>query len=207
MKTIISVILPVILPVLFFAALIDVDVTSAQATRSKLWGEAGIGTGGIFFNCSACESPIRSFGEVVYVRGGVQLSDRVLLGIESHSLLSKTFQPTGGNDVSDMKVTSISPIVIWFPWRYGMFIKGGFGVSTGEIKSAETEHSPQIIATGSGSGMTFGAGIDVPIQRWIALTVSANVHFGAIGDVTVEDILVDDLISTSYDFNFGITLR
>jgi hypothetical protein len=189
------------------AGLLLTEESSAQATRHKLWAEAGVGTGGVFFNCSACESPIRSFGEDFHIRGGVQLSDRVLLGMELHSLLSKTFQPTGGNEVSEIKVTSVSPVIIWYPWRYGLFMKGGFGISTGDIQSAATEETPAIQVSGTGSEMNFGVGLDVPVHRWIALTVNAGIYFSAIGDVRVGAEVIDDLISTSYNLSIGLAIR
>ena len=180
---------------------------NGQSVRDNFWFEASVGSGGIFFNCSACESPIRTFGESVIFRTGGKLSDRVLLGIEVYSLISKTFQPTGGNEILEVEISSFAPIIIWYPWRYGLFLKGGFGVSGGEIQTAETDESPQILATGVGSGMSFGTGIDIPIIKYVAVSLSAGILIGAIGDVTVNGTLIDDLISTSYNFSVGLVVR
>jgi hypothetical protein len=194
-----------IISFLFIATVIQ-DV-AAQSVRNDVWLEASTGTGGIFFNCSACESPIRTFGESVHFRIGGKLSDRVLLGFEVYSLISKTFQPTGGNEIREVEISSFAPVVIWYPWRYGLFLKGGFGFSRGEVETAATEETPAIIATGIGSGMSVGAGIDLPIFKYVAVSLQAGIFIGALGDVTVDDTVIDDLISTSYSLSVGLVLR
>jgi hypothetical protein len=63
------------------------------------------------------------------------------------------------------------------------------------------------IADGVGVGLTFGLGIDLPISRKFAITANASTFFTAIGDITLPNRTVDDVIPTTYMLSVGITLR
>jgi len=189
------------------AAAVPQDTVARQRTRDAFWIEVSGGTGGAIFNCSECENPIRTFGESGYTRIGGEFSDYVLWGIEVYTLLSKSFNVKDGGENSVVEVTSIAPIVLWYPFRNRYYFKAGFGISRGEISKEAGEFTPLIRARGTGSGMTFGLGLDFPVLKWLALTVGGDIYFGAVGDVEVDGVQIDDLISTTYNLNFGLALR
>jgi len=183
------------------------EASARQPSRTGLWAEAGLGTGVALYNCSACSQPIQAFGESTYIRGGGTFSEKVLWGVEFFSLLSDTFKPGVAEGVLELEVISIAPVILWFPWRNELFFKAGVGLSRGEIRTPETETNPKIEARGIGSGMTFGMGVDVPVRSWLALTVNIGAYIGAIGDLEVEDTFIDDIVSTVFNVNIGLTLR
>ncbi len=178
-----------------------------QPTRKNFWAESGAGTGGLWVGCAGCEAPLVAYGESSYLRAGGAFSRRVLWGVEAFTLLNKTFEAAEEGSVLRVESVSVAPIVLWYPWENGVFFKGGVGLSRSEVRLPGEGDAAPLLASGTGSGMTFGAGFDVPIVSWLALTVNVGAYFGAIGDLSVEQMYVDDVITTMYNANFALTLR
>ncbi len=188
-------------------ALLGAAAAPAQTTRKHFWAENGAGTGGLWVGCAGCDAPIVAYGESSYVRAGGAFSPRVLWGVEVFTLLNKTFEMAEGGRPLQVENVSLAPVVLWFPWENGVFFKGGVGVSRGEVRLPGADAGTSVLASGTGSGMTFGAGFDVPVFSWLALTINVGAYFGAIGDLAVGDTYVDDVITTTYNANFALTLR
>ena len=180
--------------------------TPRAPTRSGFWLEAGAGTGGVWVGCEGCTDVTASFGENGYLRGGGAFSDRVLWGVEVFGL------PTvGGPATSDstfrVNNVSVGPVVLWYPWRGGVFVKGGVGLSRSEVRLPGPGGGGAILGQATGTGLSFGVGLDVPLFRRWALTASLGSHVGAVGDLTVQDASVDDVITTMYHASVALTLR
>jgi len=174
--------------------------------RSGFWGESGGGPARIRVACSGCAGVTHRSGSGGYFRVGGAVSSRVLLGVEAFSLVDEAFGFSEGETTIVAENASFAAIVIWYPWRSGFFLKGGVGLASGEFTIAGTA-DPPIVSQGVGTGMTFGAGFDLPIWRGLALTGNAGGWVTAIGDVVLTDVTVDDVIATLYSLTLGVTLR
>ena len=86
------------------------------------------------------------------------------------------------------------------------FLKGGVGLARGTFTVQSTPGQP-VTTTRNGLAITLGVGIDVPLNRWLALTVNFGSYTSAIGDVNVNGALADDVIATIYEAGVGLTLR
>lgn len=182
------------------------EAQAQERTRTGFWLEAGSGTGALRLGCGTCDEPAEAYGESTYLRGGGAFSDEVLWGLEVSALLSGTFASAEGGVVLASENVSIAPIVLWYPWRSGVFIKGGVGLSFGEI-SVPIAGRESARSGSTGTTTTFAVGFDVPLLPWLAVTTSAGVYYGALGDVRVADVYVDDVITTRYDVNLALTFR
>jgi hypothetical protein len=182
------------------------EVQAQERTRSGFWLEAGAGTGALRLGCGTCEEPTRSYGETAYLRGGGAFSEDVLWGLEASLLLGETFSTAEGGAALGSESVSLAPVVLWYPWRGGVFVKGGVGLSFGEVMVAVEGGEPSR-AGSTGATTTFAIGFDVPLLPRLALTTSAGVYYDAIGDVRVADAYVDDVITTRYDVNLALTFR
>lgn len=183
------------------------EAWAQQPSRSGFWIESGVGTGGVWVGCSDCEEPEAAFDESAYLRVGGAFSERVLWGLEGFALLNQTLDAAESDSTLEVQNGIIGPVVLWYPWQGGVFVKGGVGLSYGEVRLRGPDENTVMLGRGVGSGMTFGAGFDVPVLSWLALTVSFDAYFGAIGDIAVRDAYVDDVITTMYNANFALTIR
>lgn len=180
-------------------------LSAQKPYRSGWWIEAGAGGGKIHIDCAACTESTVVYGSAGYVRGGASFSDRVVWGLELFSLLDDEFGDT--NQISLRQVT-ISPVVLWYPWQGGVFVKGGVGISRMSVDAPETDDAPRIVGKATGSSMTFGLGLDLPLYRGIAVTTNLGVYYSANGDLVLPGVrTVDDMITTVYQVNFAVTVR
>jgi hypothetical protein len=175
--------------------------------RSGFWIENGVGTGTIRIGCSTCTEPSVVYGRSSYLRGGVSLSSRVLLGLEVFALLDDRFGLAEGDSSLTIENVIVGPVVLWYPWRGGFFLKGGVGLAHGEVLASEMGADAAPLATGNGSGVMFGTGFDVPVFKWLSITANFGIYYTALGDVTVEGSTIDDVITSMYNANFAITIR
>jgi hypothetical protein len=182
------------------------DVIGQNPHRQGFWAEIGSGPAAARIGCTGCESVTRAAGSGGYLRLGGALSPRVLLGAEFFGFTDETF----GFDSDDEGIVAnsgtIMAVVLWYPWRSHVFVKSGVGLAEGDFTVEPTGEEPAI-ADGVGVGLTFGLGIDLPISRKFAITANASTFFTAIGDITLPNRTVDDVIPTTYMLSVGITLR
>lgn len=185
-------------------------VSSAGAQhpgRSGFWMEAGAGGGNIHVGCATCEEPTVAYGRSAYFRVGGAISQRVLWGVEFFGLLDERFTAGETDTPVTIENASIAPIVIWYPWRGGVFFKGGIGVANVAVTTPGIEGEPPLVVSGTGSGLTFGIGLDVPLHRSLSITTNFGVYYSAAGDVPFNGTIVEDVITTVYQANFAITIR
>ena len=187
---------------------LTVGAVAQRPHRSGLWFETAGGPSRVRIACSGCGGVINESGSGGYFRIGGSLSSHVLLGVESFNFIDKTFG-LGQGDTSEVAETAtLTAVVLWFPGRSGLFLKGGMGFGGGRY-TVQTSPTQADTAEGLGIGMTFGAGYDVPITRKFAITAQAAVHISGIGDIVLPAVggRVDDVIATMYHFSIGLTIR
>ncbi|HEU4800787.1 MAG TPA: outer membrane beta-barrel protein [Gemmatimonadales bacterium] len=190
---------------LLLMVLAAAPVSAQRPYRAGLWIEAGGGGGKIHIDCSNCAESTVIYGSAGYLRGGATFSDRIAWGLELFSLLEDEF---GANDQIILRQVTVSPVVLWYPWQGGVFVKGGVGISRMSVDAPATEDAPAIVGKATGSSLTFGLGLDLPIHRGIAVTTNFGVYYSANGDLVLPTVgTVDDMITTVYQINFAVTVR
>ena len=185
------------------ALLVSLLVPVAQAQRphrAGVWLETGAGPGYVRIASSGSTDVTSAAGATYYVRAGALLSDKVLLGVEYFRFMDETFGVFRADTSSVAETWSLAVIVLWYPWRSGLFVKGGVGAAQGTLTAPVTAH-------GTGVGMTFGLGYDQRISRKIALTGCLCADIAGIGDVVLPTTRVDDVIASIYHATIGFTIR
>jgi hypothetical protein len=189
------------------AAVAAAPLAAQHPRRSGLWLEVGAGGGNIHLGCSTCLEPTVTYGRSAYVRFGGGISRQVLWGIERFGLLDERFTAGEGDEPLTIENSTISPIVIWYPWKGGLFFKGGLGLTNTAVTTRGIDDAPPIVVSGTGTGLSFGMGLDVPLHKWLSVTANFGVYYSAVGDVPITGAIVDDVITTVYQANFAITVR
>lgn len=191
------------------AALVLAPALGAQGAplRSGLWFELGRGSGNIRISCTTCERPTSIFGASGVLRIGGSLSRKVMLGVEVFSLLDDRFEERGSDSTVSLETHSFGPTVLWFPWSSGFHLSAGMGLAGVELAVPTTEDTPQLLASGTGSAVHFGVGLDIPLWRKLSTSASFGVYYSALGDAAISDEVVDDVITTGYHVSISFVIR
>lgn len=173
--------------------------------RGGLWGEIGVGPGRIRVACSGCTDVVAAGGTTSYLRIGGTASDRVLIGFEAFAFLDRAFAFSLGDSIRTAETATATLVVIWFPSRRGLFVKGGVGIAGGQFIFPGTTGADT--SSGAGIGLTFGGGWDFAISRKFAVTMNFAAYVTAVGDVVLPGRRIDDVIATMYQGAIGVTFR
>jgi len=191
------------------ALLMGLVAPTAQAQRphrAGLWIETGAGPGYVRIASSGSTKVTSAPGSTYYLRAGGLVSDKVLLGVDYFRFVDETFGVFRADTSSVGETWSLAAIVLWFPWRSGVFVKSGVGAAQGTFTVTPSGGSP-VTARGTGVTLTFGLGYDQRISRKVALTGCLCADIAGIGDVVLPTIRVDDVIASIYHVTIGITIR
>ena len=175
--------------------------------RTRLWAEfPSGGPGSVRVVCWECTEVTTTGGWGGFLRIGGTVSERAFLGGESFSFTNRSLGFLPGDTSVVAETSTLMVVVLWFPWRSGVFLKGGVGATHGDfiVASAPTQADT---ARGDGIAMTLGFGFDLPISRKFAITANAAAFITAMGDVVLPGRRVDDVIATIYHAGIGITWR
>ena len=193
--------------VLLVAPLLPGPACAQRHHRTRLWAEFPVGgPGSVRVACSGCTEVTTGAGVGTIFRMGGAVSERAFLGGEAFSFTDRSFGFTPGDTSVAAESSTLMIIVLWFPWRSGVFFKGGVGATSGDYivsstpTQADTSH-------GDGIAMTLGLGFDLPISRKFAITANAAAFILAMGDVVLPLRRVDDVIATVYHAGIGLTWR
>ena len=190
-----------------FVALLAAGAQAQRPHRSGLWVEAGGGLGYVRIASSGSTTVTSAPGSVSYLRVGVLLSDQVMIGIENFGFVDDMLGFFGADTSSVGQTWSLSTVVLWYPWRSGLFVKGGVGAAQGTFVVTPPGGGSPVTARGTGVGLTFGAGYDLRISRKLFLTGCLCADVAGIGDVVLPTTRVDDIIASIYHVTIGLTLR
>ena len=174
--------------------------------RSGLWGELGAGPARIRIGCGGCDTVTTEAGGASFLRIGGTISRKVLMGVETYTFTDNSFGFSESDSTTVAENETISAIVLWYPYRSHFFIKGGVGVAHGRFTVDPNGAAPQV-ADGTGVGINFGLGLDVPLSRKFALTANVGSYITAIGDLQLPGLTIDDVIPTTYLLSLSLTFR
>ncbi len=184
-----------------------IGVMAQGAPRSGFWLEAARGTGTVRNSCQGCTDVTSAYGAANYLRAGVGFADApVLVGLELFALSSSNLNLVAGGPPVDAENGTIGPLVIWYFGRSGFYLRGGAGLARGTY-TVRTAAGQTATVKRTGSALTFGVGLDIGLVRWLAVTADVGTYIAAVGDVTVNGTLVDDIIATVYQASVGLALR
>lgn len=183
------------------------EARAQERVRSGFWMEAVKGTGTVRNTCAGgCEGVTVAYGPTYHVRAGGSLGSRVLVGVEFFSHRApRLFLAPGGSPV-DAHSGSLTPVVLWYVGESGFYLKGGAGLNQGTY-TVRPETGDPLTTERLGTGLTFGVGLDIGLGERLALTANFDSFVNAVGDVSVDGTLVDDIIATIYEVGIGIVLR
>lgn len=189
------------------ALLVTAHAAAAQGNlRQGFWLEGSTGTGTVRNTCAGCPGITVGYGSSTHVRIGGTLNPRLLVGLELFALRSSKITLAPGSPPVDAENISVAPVVIGYVGHSGFFLKGGAGLTRGNF-TVRPESGEPVTTERTGSGLTFGVGLDIKLLTWLALTATLDTYVAAVGDVYVDDVLVDDIIATVYEAGIGLTLR
>lgn len=175
--------------------------------RSGFWLELAGGPANVRVGCGGCDEVTRNTVASNTIRFGFPLSDHVMLGLEAFSFTNKGgFAFANSEDQTRTESGVLEAVLLWYPTKSGLFIKGGTGIASSDFFVAQ-EGADSATVSGTGVGLTVGLGYDFAISRKFAITANAGIHVAAIGDVLLPTGNVDDVIATVYSISVGVTLR
>ncbi len=193
--------------VTLLVGLLAAGARAQRPHRAGLWVEAGGGPGYVRIASSGSTNVTSAAGSVTYLRLGALLSDNVLLGVENFGFVDEMLGLFHADTSSLGQTWGLGVVVLWYPWRSGVFVKGGVGAAQGAFTVTPAGGGSPVTARGTGVGLTFGLGYDQKISRTFALTGCLCADIAGIGDVVLPTTRVDDVIASIYHVTIGITLR
>ena len=168
--------------------------------RGGLWADAGAGYGRLHLTCATCARVAAADGTEVTVTIGGAPSANVLLGLQAQTWSSGGSGPT-------QRVRSLTAVVQWYPWpTRGWFVRAGTGIVQGPVTPG-TDSTPPATVQGTGVGLDFGFGYDLPVSEHFGLTVQAATHIAALGDLTVNGRPANDVIAYVSRIGIAVVFR
>ena len=180
-------------------ALLAAPANAQVPFRGGPWLDVGIGYGRLRLTCATCDAT-GTWGTAITVSVGGAPTRNVLIGVEGQLWLR------GGKGPSQ-RVQSLIAMVQWYPWpAAGLFLRGGTGVVRGPV-APEAAGVPPASAQGTGIGLDFGVGYDLPVSRHFGLTAQAGWNIAALGDLTVNGTTAEDVIAYVTRIGVAVVFR
>jgi hypothetical protein len=180
------------------AALIALAPDSAAA-QNGFWWSVGGGAGRNRVSCENCEEINRYWGPTVFVRAGGDVSPHIKVGGELHFWQASI-------EGSDAYIRGVQAVVHWYPsTSKGFFGQVGLGLSRTRNSfdlGGETVRSAEI-----GLNVSAGVGWDVPLGKGIYLTPRVASVVVPVATIDTPAGPVDNVVSTIYRFELGLTFR
>ena len=187
--------------------LLATGAAAQRPHRAGLWLETGGGFGYVRIASSGSTFVTSAPGSASYLRVGGLLSDKVLLGVENFGFVDNMAGFFHGDTSSLAETWSVAVIVLWYPWRSGVFAKGGVGAAQGAFTVTPVGGGGPVTARGTGVTLTFGLGYDKTVSRKLAITGCLCADIAGIGDVVLPTTRIDDMIASIYHLTIGLTIR
>ena len=182
-------------------ALLAGPAAAQEPVRSGSWLDVGAGYGRLRVRCTTCSGVGTAHGGTVTVTLGRSLSRKVLLGLEGQIWSGWEAKPRE-------QVRSLTVVAQWYPWHERrFFLRGGTGIVQGPVEPRGTGASPASVK-GTGVGLTFGVGYDLPLGPRLGLAAQAATHVAALGDLALPgNITLNDTIAYVTRLSVAVVLR
>ncbi len=162
--------------------------------RGGLWAGAGLASALSDVSCNACVEDSKSVISA-YLRAGVTLSPRLLLGAE---LVGTDNSEDGVNE----RVLGLGAAGYFYPTGGGLFFKGGAGV----LKFRADDDTDALTATLL--AIQVGTGYEVRLSHRLSLAAFTTLIASANGDLDYNGSRVtDDFNLTLIQFGLGVTFH
>jgi hypothetical protein len=171
-----------LISILLVLGLLGIVPTYAQAPRQGAWGELGLGYGSASFSCDTCSAIQRLGGELISFAAGGTLSPHLRLGA---GFLGWMNGLKAGTRLSNMHAVTLSLAYHRRRTSGGPLMMMAGGLSHYELcKGTGNLIDPcardTSYASGTGWGLTVGAGWEIPVGRRTAFRPVLAFHHGAI---------------------------
>jgi hypothetical protein len=164
------------------------------AFHHGFWASAGVGSALTDVSCNVCIEDSKSVLSA-YLRGGVTLSPRLLLGLE---LLGTDNSEDGVNE----RILALSGVGTFHPGGGGFFLRGGLGILKFKADDDTNELTASLLS------VQLGAGYELPVSQRLALSLFSTLVTTATGDLDFNGTRVtDDMRLTLIQFGLGVTMR
>jgi len=178
--------------------------TAGAQERAGFWGGFGGGWGSARVTANELPGDDRAGSGVANLRLGWTLGERVLLGGE-FDFWRKNQELTPGFD-ANFNIYNLSGILVYYPGAR-FFLKGGAGASYMNVDFNQSGSNIQV-ELGSGLGLIFGAGYDVPLTPNVSLTPAVSVWSGRLGTLDYQGrTLYTDWKQNVFDITLGLTFH
>lgn len=143
----------------------DGPVTARQGT----WISVGLGAGLSTLHCRICEGEQGTRGLSGYLRGGITLNPKLLVGAELDAW-------TRNDETGDQRVWSLAANGYWYPDpRHGYYLKAGLGYSRYKRWAPENQNSTvEVGLLGGGLSAHLGAGYEVRLNPTMSIVPFVN---------------------------------
>jgi hypothetical protein len=162
------------------SALLAGPAAAQEQARSGWWMEAGGGYGRLRVRCATCTQVGTAHGGTVTVTLGGALSPKVVLGLAAQVFTKWEAGPRE-------EVRSLTVVAQWYPTPgRRFFLRGGSGIVQAPVAPHGSGDS-SVTVRGTGVGLTFGVGYDIPLSAGVGLSLQAASHVAALGDLSLPD--------------------
>jgi len=182
-------------------ALLAGPAAAQERARRGFWLDGGGGYGRMRVRCTTCTRVGTAHGATATITLGLSVSPQVVLGLEGQLWASWERGPRE-------HVRSLTVVAQWYPLPgRRFFVRGGTGIVQGPVAPRGTGATPAS-ASGTGVGLTFGVGYDLPLGSHVGLAVQAATHVAALGDLSLPgNVHLDDTIAYVTRFSAALVLR
>jgi hypothetical protein len=166
----------------------------SRASHQGFWYGGGLATALSDVSCNVCVEDSKSVVSG-FVRGGITLSPRFLLGLE---VLATDNSEDGVNE----RILGLTGVGYFYPAAGGWFFKGGLGLLKFKADDDTDELTSTLLS------LQVGVGYELPVSRRVSLSAFSALTTTANGDLDYNGSRVtSDMNLTLIQFGFGVTLH
>ncbi len=149
------------------------------SSRQGTWLGVGVGGGASTLHCRICEGEQGSRGISGYVRGGITLNPKLLVGAEANAW-------TRSDESGSQRVWSLAANGYWYPSpEHGYFLKAGLGFTRYRRWALENSSSTvQIGLLGGGLSAHLGGGYEVRVNPTMSIVPFLNLMASSQGTLS-----------------------
>lgn len=167
---------------------------AAQSYHQGFWIGAGLGSARSDLSCNVCVDDTKGVLSG-FLRAGFTLRPNLLLGAEA------TLTRNSEDGVTE-RATGIAAMGYLYPWRNGLYLKGGLGIMQYNAHDDDDEFTTQAVA------IHFGLGYEIRVASNVSVAPFANFIATTNGDLDFNGSKVTgDARVTLLHLGIGVTMH